>query len=458
MIPALTVRDIRLAERTVTFQRPFRFGSTTVTSAPQVFVHAEIKIDGRTSFGATAELMVPKWFDKNPAISIEETVEELRQSLVFARELYLKQRAPLSAFALHAAVYPHQLKTCARVGMPQLAALFGPAEIDKAIVDALLRVLNLNVFSGFARNIVGLDTRLTPDLDQAAIDRFLSSRRPRASIHVRHTVGMMDAPESARQVALRDGCRYFKIKLCGDPQSDVKRLHDIADVLDNLSIDYRVTLDANEQYANLANLLALVDCMTSTSSLAQISKRTLYIEQPLPRERTWQTPLGVATNRFAFIVDEADDDYDVFPRATELGYAGISSKSCKGMYKSLLNGTRAALAGEKLFMTAEDLTCQAGLAVQQDSALAAVLGCTHVERNGHHYVDGFSGTPQEESDAFLAAHGDLYRRDQGAVRLKIETGELALGSLATIGFASAVSPEKIGRTSTTEIRTKGHVA
>src|SRR3974390_3861132 len=148
IIPGLPVRDIRLAERTVTFQHPFRFGSTTVMSAPQVFVHAEIKIDGRTSFGATAELMVPKWFDKNPAISIEETVEELRQSLVVARELYLKQRAPLSAFALHATVYPHQLETCTHVGMPQLAALFGPAEIDKAIVNALFSVNDLNVFSG----------------------------------------------------------------------------------------------------------------------------------------------------------------------------------------------------------------------------------------------------------------------------------------------------------------------
>jgi len=89
MIPALTVRDIRLAERTVTFQRPFRFGSTTVTSAPQVFVHAEIKIDGRTSFGATAELMVPKWFDKNPAISIEET----RNGLTKIRQFRSKKRS-----------------------------------------------------------------------------------------------------------------------------------------------------------------------------------------------------------------------------------------------------------------------------------------------------------------------------------------------------------------------------
>ncbi len=37
-----------------------------------------------------------------------------------------------------------------------------------------------------------------------------------------------------------------------------------------------------------------------------------------------------------------------------------------------------------LFLSGEDLTCQAGLAVQQDLALVSLLGLSHVERNGHH--------------------------------------------------------------------------
>ena len=48
------------------------------------------------------------------------------------------------------------------------------------------------------------------------------------------------------------------------------------------------------------------------------------------------------------------------------------------------------------FMSAEDLTTQAGVAVQQDLALATLVGATHVERNGHHYVDGMAGAPEEE--------------------------------------------------------------
>ncbi len=187
-----------------------------------------------------------------------------------------------------------------------------------------------------------------------------------------------------------------------------------------------------------SHLLELMARLFEASRLAEFRRRILYIEQPLPRELTWQVPLGDAGKRLAFIVDEADDSYDAFPKAVEVGYRGISSKSCKGIYKSLLNGARSAVwnaAGEDTFITAEDLTCQAGLAVQQDTALAAFLGCTHIERNGHHYVDGFADTPEDEADAFLAAHPDLYCKVDGRVRLKIGNGALSFGSLRSAGFA-----------------------
>ena len=110
----------------------------------------------------------------------------------------------------------------------------------------------------------------------------------------------------------------------------------------------------------------------------------------------------------------------------------------------MINATRAAkwsAEGEKAFIAAEDLTCQAGLAVQQDLALGALIGVTHAERNGHHYVDGFGDTPAVEADAFLAAYPDLYVRDGGKVRLAIHDGDLLTGSLTTAGFASAVHPD-----------------
>ena len=48
--------------------------------------------------------------------------------------------------------------------------------------------------------------------------------------------------------------RYFKLKLNGDPGADAARLIRIGNELATLPHDYRVTLDANEQYADLAAL------------------------------------------------------------------------------------------------------------------------------------------------------------------------------------------------------------
>jgi hypothetical protein len=117
---------------------------------------------------------------------------------------------------------------------------------------------------------------------------------------------------------------------------------------------------------------------------------------------------------------------------------------CKGLYKSLVNAARCELwstPDRRYFMTAEDLTTQAGLAVQQDLALVNLLGMTHVERNGHHYVNGMADLPADEQAAFLGAHPDLYERSHGAVRLRIRDGRLGIASLGCIGFASAAEPD-----------------
>jgi hypothetical protein len=92
-------------------------------------------------------------------------------------------------------------------------------------------------------------------------------------------------------------------------------------------------------------------------------------------------------------------------------------------------------------MSAEDLTTQPGLAVQQDLALVSLLGLGHVERNGHHYVRGLAALPAAEQAAWLAAHPDLYTRDGDLVRLRIVDGGLAIGSLACAGFAAAAAPD-----------------
>jgi len=443
----LAVRDISFFERPVPFAKPFRFGSVVINASAQAFVRAEIEVEGKgISVGASAELMASKWFDKRAHLTPLQTVEELRRSLAIARDLYLARSGFDTAFGTHAAVIAAQAEACAKEDIPPLAAAFGPAEIDKAILDALLRSAGKNFFDGMTENVAGVDARLSPELRDDDIAQFLGGRRRLERVAIRHTVGLDDQVEGEGGVAdpkENSGARYFKLKLNGDPEADAARLIRIGNELATLPHDYSVTVDANEQYADLAALGALVDRLDRDSALKPIAAKLLYIEQPMPRDIFRQSPLGALARR-DFIIDEADDCYDAFPAARALGYRGISSKSCKGIYKSIVNATRAAKwsgAGEKFFISGEDLTCQAGLGVQQDLALGALIGVTHAERNGHHYVDGFADTPAAEAQAFLSGHPDLYVSDGNKIRLSIHDGDLLTGSLATPGFATSVHPD-----------------
>src|SRR5436305_4090309 len=104
MPPRLAVRDIAFFERPVNFARPFRFGAVVINATPQMFARVEIEVEGKgKSTGATAEFLVAKWFDKRPHLSPQETITELRRSLLIARELYLGHSGYETAFGLHAA-------------------------------------------------------------------------------------------------------------------------------------------------------------------------------------------------------------------------------------------------------------------------------------------------------------------------------------------------------------------
>ncbi|MBK3804294.1 hypothetical protein GAY33_35125, partial [Azospirillum brasilense] len=224
----------------------------------------------------------------------------------------------------------------------------------------------------------------------------------------------------------------------GDPAAARARLAAGASGVDAAAVHALATLDVNEQSAAVAALSAFVAGLVRAPAVAGFRGRLLYIEQPVARERALEAPLGAVAERIPFIIDESDDRYDAFPRARAAGYRGVSSKSCKGLYKAVLNRARCEAWGAPHFIAAEDLTCQAGLAVQQDTALVALLGIADAERNGHQYGNGFDGAP--EADAFLGAHPGFYTRRDGIVRLATAGGSLPTETLAVPGFASAAQP------------------
>jgi len=450
-------------ERPVTFRIPFRFGAVTVREAPQAFIRVRIALeDGRTAEGVSAELMVPKWFDKSPHLTNEQNFDQLRQSLAIAREHLLAARTA-TAFGLSAAVEAAHHAACAKVGLDGLVASFGLALHERAIIDALGRLLDADVFSLVRNNVLGINAATAPDLAGFQIDDFLGGLTPANTIAARHTVGLGDAltadeldpsarlndglPETLEDVIAAYGHTAFKLKARGDVPADIDRLVRIAKVLDRNVGTYRATLDGNEQFADIDSVAELWRRIGEHPRLVRLRQSILFIEQPIARAYALDRPLGALGDNVPLEIDESDADIGAFLRGRALGYRGISSKSCKGFYRALLNRARVAqwnaeAGADRFFMSGEDLTTQAGVAVQQDLALASLIGITHIERNGHHYVDGMAGASQDEQDRFLAAHPDLYRRANGRARLNIHDGEIRIGSLAgTAGLAVGPMPD-----------------
>ena len=463
-VPRFSVREIELFERAVVLRLPFRFGVVTLTQCPQAFVRARIEFaDGRSAWGAAAEMMAPKWFDKNLALSNEDNFDQLRDVLKMARLTYLGDSAPDTAFGHFARHYDSHLQAAAAQGHNPLLANYGPALVDRAVLDALCRSQDVSFHAAMQANLAGIGIGIgagRPEFAGIDFGRFLSGLQPAATIEARHTVGMVDAitaadlvapvndglPETLEQVVQRYGHRYFKLKVGGKLDADIGRLVAIASLLDRLPQPYFASLDGNEQYPDAAGVGELLGRMRATPALRRLNESILFIEQPISRLQAMEVDLRSADLDKPVIIDESDGELDTFLQARARGYAGVSSKTCKGLYKSVLNAARCARWNEEAghevcFMSAEDLTTQAGLSVQQDLALVNLLGITHVERNGHHYVNGMAAQPASEQQAFLAAHPDLYENSQGAVRLAIRDGRIALASLAGPGFASGAMPD-----------------
>jgi len=460
--PLLRVAEIELYERDVRLRLPFRFGVVTLTESPQAFARVRIELeDGRGGWGMAAELLAPKWFDKNLTLSNEDNYAQLRLALRLARDAYLGDAARRSAFGHYAAHYRSLMGAGARHALNPLLAGYGAALLDRALLDALCRTLGVSFYEAVRANLPGIDpAMLLPEFTDFGMDAFLGALKPAASIAARHTVGLVDAltdadahalvrdglPETLEQVIAAYGQRYFKLKVGGKVSEDIERLAAIAAVLDRIPEAYFVSLDGNEQYESFEGVAELWSRMLAEPRLQRMAASILFIEQPINRAYALAKDVSSLSRCKPVIIDESDADLDAFPRARALGYAGVSSKTCKGLYKSMINAARCARWNAEqqsthYFMSAEDLTLQAGIALQQDLALVNLLGISHVERNGHHYVNGMAGLSEDEQAAFLGAHSDLYERSHGAVRVRIRGGQMDIASLACRGYAAAAEPQ-----------------
>jgi len=460
--PKVQVLGVEAFEQPIRLRAPRGAGGDARNDPRQAVVRVQLRLDdGREGFGYAAELLAAKWFDRNPELSDADNVEQLRKSVEIAADAY-REAPPSTAFDLFADHHRYQLRAGRGAELPPLVASFGNALIDRAVLDAVCRLLGVSFWTAMRSNLPGMAPHpAIADLGAFDFNAFLAGLAPVASIEARHTVGVGDpisAADQARRPRADDGLpetleeivawyrpRCFKVALEGDVRADVDRLLRVASVVDGVA-GLHVTIDGNEAFDDVESALELWRAVEDEPALQKLCAATLFIEQPLRREVALARSVAPLARLRPVTIDASDGDLDAFPRARALGYCGVATKACKGFYKSIVQLARCRVWNAEsdeggFFVSGEDLATQAGLALQQDLAIAALLGLADVERTGHHVADGFAGRPFADSLAFLEVHGDLYREEDRRVRVRIEGGRLALGSLDCPAFGSAVVPD-----------------
>ncbi len=235
-------------------------------------------------------------------------------------------------------------------------------------------------------------------------------RRPVTNINIRHTVGIFDPltdedwpaaqrlndglPETLYDYITQQGIRFFKVKISGDIDADLKRLARLWEIMP-MHAEPALTLDANEAFTDLESFATFVRRFEEEQ--LGLFQHVLYIEQPLPRRLAFNQQAARIIPEIAkaksVIIDESDGSLDSYHRALQVGYDGTSHKNCKGFFKSLANlclAARYASEERSTVISAEDLQNLPVVPLQQDFVSVGILGLDHCERNGHHYNFGLS--------------------------------------------------------------------
>ena len=447
---------------------PFKYGIASMTDVPQLFGRTRVTAGARSQLGLAAEGLPPKWFTKDPATTFDQDLPDMIEVITHAATLASEiAHQPVSFFDLWRELDRQQSAWARDRGLAPLLAHLGVSLVERAVLDALCRLLGEPLHRVVAGDALGLRLGdVYPELSGVQ-PRDVLPAQPIGACSVRHTVGLADAlgpsdlapadrvndglPQDLEASIRAYGLRYFKVKLTGATERDFPRLEAILRLLERETRgEFVVTLDGNENFHDFAALRAYWRQAQAHPPLASLWPHVVVIEQPVHRDHALDAAAGTIlpnwSDRPPIIVDESDGAVGDVPRALDLGYIGASHKNCKGIVKGIANAAvlhQRRRHGRAAVLTGEDLCNLGPVALLQDLTMMALLGIDHVERNGHHYYRGLSMLPPEWQQATLDAHGDLYgRHEAGFACLRIEHGRIRLGSVnaAPFGVEPALDP------------------
>ena len=295
----VAIKDIEFYVREMRMRMPFKFGNVVADSLTALHVAMDLELDnGRRARGWASDMLSPRWFDKDPDKTMTEGIRDLVDGVQAAATAYRESgRTGATPFAIWEAGYEAGRAWGRARGTNDLLASNGAALMERALIDGLGIALGQPYFALLQDNALGLALgKIHPELEGLELAAVLPTA-PVRSLHVRHTVGLVDPirtaaiapeerlndglPQSLEECIQSQGLRYFKIKIGGDSAVDFERLAEIAALLDECGAEYHITLDGNEQYGDAGDLLALLERIEQ--DLGAFYHCILYVEQPMDR-------------------------------------------------------------------------------------------------------------------------------------------------------------------------------
>ena len=431
-----------------------------MTSLPHVFLCVEVDFNGKIVKGISSEGLPPKWFTKNPDTTFEEDLPEMITVLSTALDFSKKIRAD-TIFEFWVELYEVQERWAKEENIPPLLAHLGSSLVERALIDAFCRASKKSFHEVLRKNDLGVRLGYFYDELKGSQPADWLLDKPLNQIIARHTVGLGD-PLLGSEITKNDRCQdglpqaldevidqynitHFKIKICGEIETDLPRLESIATLLKSKIEDFKFTLDGNEQFSSISEFQVHWEKLKENALLNSFlnEDNLLFVEQPLHRDFALNDDVSRDIHQWdlcpSMIIDESDGEISSLQRALDLGYRGTSHKNCKGVFKGIANAckiqfNRQTKDGEWI-ISGEDLANVGPVALLNDLSVMSSLGINHVERNGHHYFAGLSVYPKDLQEKICLAHPDLYSFGQlDFPSLIINNGLISLDSLTRRAF------------------------
>lgn len=467
----IAVKEARYYILNMKTRMPFQYGIATLHALPHVFLVLTVQVDGKTVCGVSAEGLPPKWFRKDPAQRFEDELDEMIAVLKLAADHTLGLKARPTVFQYWRDLYDQMSRHYNRTGLPALLWGLGVSMVERALMDAFCKAVEAPLHEVVRSNRLGLALDwFHPELAGTVPATWLP-RKPLDTISVRHTIGMSDPlrvedvddvmqpndglPRAFEEVIEHYKSGYFKFKLTGQLAHDAKRLGHVLNIMSQANgTDFKFTLDGNEYFHVMKDFLSYWEALKASPILERYLSCLLFLEQPFHRSIALDVDLNpLKEHDIPIIIDESDDTPTAIRMALKCGYAGTSHKNCKGVFKSIATACYLKwLEGQggtnPYLLSAEDLATVGPVALLQDLAVAALLGITHIERNGHHYFKGLTMYPLEIQQQICRTHSDVYTTDsQVGVTLRVEEGQLNIGSVneSPFGYGFDFEPAIFGQ-------------